>query len=61
MAGGYRGWGSVRGDGLRGVKAPGGFALGVLVGPFVLVGVYPGPFLDVIKPGVDVVLLALGE
>ena len=31
-------------------------AAGALVIPIVLVGVYPAPFLDVLRPGVDLVL-----
>ncbi|MCH7481324.1 MAG: NADH-quinone oxidoreductase subunit M [Chloroflexi bacterium] len=46
-------------DGLKDLTAREGFAMGALVVPILLVGVYPGPFLDVIAPGVDLVLAAL--
>jgi NADH-quinone oxidoreductase subunit M len=35
-------------------------AAGVLMVPIVFVGVYPGPLLDVIRPGVEAVLAGLG-
>ena len=47
-------------DGIPDLTAREGFAMGALVVPILLVGVYPRPFLDVIAQGVDLVLAALG-